>query len=239
MAGIRSVSRPPPERTGTERMRRNQTREWLVADAAARSTRPRLALDALRFKLNRARDLPPLCRTRLGAVVEGGAATGSARTTLPREARTAVNATFGSTIKRIVNFTGSLDSPLEGTGFEPSVPLFAKRVSRLWPAGPISWTGVIKHRSSRETTMVGRGPPPPRPSLSRRDRWFESIFLQRRVYEHRPLQGQGACHLLDFLHAEKSARTRTDITRMPAASRGTDGSNPAPSSRESANFWFL
>ena len=28
--------------------------------------------------------------------------------------------------------------------------------------------------------MVGRGPPP-RPSLSRRDRWFESISLQRRV----------------------------------------------------------
>ena len=27
--------------------------------------------------------------------------------------------------------------------------------------------------------------------------------------------------LLDSLHAEKSARTRTDITRMPAASRGT------------------
>jgi hypothetical protein len=51
-----------------------------------------------------------------------------------------------------------VDSPLEGTGFEPSVPLFAKGVSRLLPAGPISWTRVIKHRSSRETTMVGRGP---------------------------------------------------------------------------------
>jgi hypothetical protein len=52
----------------------------------------------------------------------------------------------------------SPDSPLEGTGFEPSVPLFAKGVSRLLPAGPIIWTQVIKHRSSRETTMVGRGP---------------------------------------------------------------------------------
>jgi hypothetical protein len=59
------------------------------------------------------------------------------------------------------------------------------KVSRLLPAGPISWTGVIKHRSFRETTMVGRGPPPPRPSLSRRDRWFESIFLQRGVCELR------------------------------------------------------
>ena len=33
--------------------------------------------------------------------------------------------------------------------------------------------------------------------------------------------------------AEKSARTRTDIRRMLAASRGTDGSNPVPSSGES------
>jgi hypothetical protein len=28
--------------------------------------------------------------------------------------------------QRIVNFTGSLDSPLEGDGFEPSVPLLRK-----------------------------------------------------------------------------------------------------------------
>src|SRR6516162_5082228 len=41
--------------------------------------------------------------------------------------------------------------------------------------------GVIKHRSSRETTMVGHVSPPP--SLSRRDRWFESTPLQRRVNE--------------------------------------------------------
>ena len=37
--------------------------------------------------------------------------------------------------------------------------------------------GVIKHRSSRETTMVGRGASLGRPSLSRRDRWFESGSL--------------------------------------------------------------
>ena len=43
------------------------------------------------------------------------------------------------------------------------------------------------------------------------------------------------CHLLDSLHADRSARTRTDITRMPAASRGTDGSNPASSNGESAS----
>ena len=36
--------------------------------------------------------------------------------------------------------------------------------------------------------------------------------------------------------AEKSARTRTGIRRMLAASRGTDGSNPVPSTGESANF---
>jgi len=29
--------------------------------------------------------------------------------------------------------------------------------------------------------MVGRGSPSPRPSLHGRDRWFESVFLQRRV----------------------------------------------------------
>jgi len=38
--------------------------------------------------------------------------------------------------------------------------------------------GVIKHRSSRETTMVGRGASLDGP-LSRRDRWFESGSLQR------------------------------------------------------------
>ena len=39
--------------------------------------------------------------------------------------------------------------------------------------------------------------------------------------------------------AEKSARTRTDIRRMLAASRGTDGSNPVPSSGESASRGIL
>jgi len=36
--------------------------------------------------------------------------------------------------------------------------------------------------------------------------------------------------------AEKSARTRTDIRRMLAASRGTEGSNPASSSSESSEL---
>src|SRR6516164_4161729 len=39
--------------------------------------------------------------------------------------------------------------------------------------------------------------------------------------------------LLDFLPTEKLARTRTDTTTMPRALRGTDGSNPVPSSGES------
>ena len=39
---------------------------------------------------------------------------------------------------------------------------------------------VIKHRSSRETTMVGRGASL-RPSLSRRDRWFEPGSLLLRL----------------------------------------------------------
>jgi len=62
--------------------------------------------------------------------------------------------------------------------------------------------GVIKHRSSRETTMVGREPPPPRPSLSRRDRWFESILLQRRVRVSRIGGDMGAA--LDAAQAMKA-----------------------------------
>src|SRR5271169_4320915 len=75
------------------------------------------------------------------------------------------------------------DSPLEGTGFEPSVPLLRK-VSRLSPkgdAGPISWMGLSS--TSR---------------LARR-RWSAAGPLHGRL----------------FLG-------------------GTDGSNPVPSSGESA-----
>jgi len=79
-----------------------------------------------------------------------------------------------------LEFSAETDSPLEGVGFEPSVP--------------------------RDTP-----------------KFFDA----------------GSRHLLDSLHTEKSARTRTDITRMPAASRGTDGSNPSSSSEESANFRSL
>jgi hypothetical protein len=41
--------------------------------------------------------------------------------------------------------------------------------------------------------------------------------------------------MLGSMHAEKSTRTITDTTRMPGASRGTDGSNPLPSSRQSVS----
>ena len=44
--------------------------------------------------------------------------------------------------------------------------------------------------------------------------------------------------LLDYPRTEKSARTRTDTTTTSGAFRGTDGSNPVPSSGESANFRF-
>jgi hypothetical protein len=40
---------------------------------------------------------------------------------------------------------------------------------------------------------------------------------------------------LDSPLTEKSARTRTDTRTTPGAFRGTDGSNPVPSSGESAN----
>ena len=68
--------------------------------------------------------------------------------------------------------------------------------------------------------------------------WTE-LDSNHRSRETCPSFDAGSCHLLDSLHAEKSARTRTDITRMPAASRGTDGSNPALSRKESANHRFL
>ena len=52
-----------------------------------------------------------------------------------------------------------MDSSLEGTGFEPSVPLLRKGLlavaERRYRTDKLD--GVIKHRSSRETTMVGRG----------------------------------------------------------------------------------
>src|SRR5215472_5451359 len=55
---------------------------------------------------------------------------------------------------------GLHDSPLEGTGFEPSVPLLGKGLSAV--AEPRCRTDkideVIRHRSSRETTVVERGP---------------------------------------------------------------------------------
>src|SRR5215813_4081492 len=44
---------------------------------------------------------------------------------------------------------------------------------------------------------------------------------------------------LDFALTENSARTTTETTRTPDASSGTNGSNPVPSSGESANFRFL
>jgi hypothetical protein len=46
--------------------------------------------------------------------------------------------------------------------------------------------------------------------------------------------------LLDSAPTEISARTRTDTTTTPGDFRGTDGSNPVPSSAESgANFRSL
>jgi hypothetical protein len=44
---------------------------------------------------------------------------------------------------------------------------------------------------------------------------------------------------LDPPRTEKSARTRLDTKTTPGAFRGTDGSNPVPSSGESANFRSL
>src|SRR5256885_11332292 len=53
------------------------------------------------------------------------------------------------------------DSPLEGTGFEPSVPLLRKGLSAVAErrCRTDKLDGVITQRSSRETMGVGRGPP--------------------------------------------------------------------------------
>jgi hypothetical protein len=45
--------------------------------------------------------------------------------------------------------------------------------------------------------------------------------------------------LLDSPLTESRHKTRTDTTRTPGALSGTDGSNPAPSTGESANFQSL
>jgi hypothetical protein len=44
--------------------------------------------------------------------------------------------------------------------------------------------------------------------------------------------------LLDPPQTEKSARMSIDTKTTPGAFRGTDRSNPAPSSAESANYQF-
>src|ERR1700756_2818103 len=75
------------------------------------------------------------------------------------------------------------DSPLEGTGFEPSVPLLRKGLSAVAERScrTDKLDGIIKHRSSRKTTVVGCGPPLHSRLFDGGDRWFESIPLQQRV----------------------------------------------------------
>jgi hypothetical protein len=67
------------------------------------------------------------------------------------------------------------DSPLDGTGFEPPVPLLQKAVP-----GPRRDAGTIAKpfKVGFETAMVPRGTLP-QPFRSRWDREFESVFLQR------------------------------------------------------------
>ena len=51
---------------------------------------------------------------------------------------------------------------MEGTGFKPSITLLWKGLSAIADerCRTDKLDGVIKHRSSRETTMVGRGASP-------------------------------------------------------------------------------
>src|SRR5882757_7121379 len=62
-------------------------------------------------------------------------------------------------------FHGMTDSPLEGAGFEPSVPLrWSVFPNRLFPP-------LLAAKSCRD-----------RWTQPERDRWFESVFLKRRVH---------------------------------------------------------
>src|SRR6516162_8435340 len=74
------------------------------------------------------------------------------------------------------------DSPLEGDGFEPSVPLFERVLSALpnGDAGPIGWMGSLSPgRLARRRSL--RADPFSTAVSLRRDRWFESVSLHRRV----------------------------------------------------------
>jgi hypothetical protein len=69
----------------------------------------------------------------------------------------------------------AMDSPLEGDGFEPSVP--RKRNTSLW-AAPLPSSQFAFRNENR--------------LLRDRDRWFESITLQRRVGCEPDFRGRGA-----------------------------------------------
>jgi len=81
------------------------------------------------------------------------------------------------------------DSPLEGTGFEPSVPRDTTNLSsRLWLVPANRKVGAKENRHTKRRAL------PPR------NRWFESCSLQRRV---RLSCRRGLCRsrTLGFSHA--------------------------------------
>jgi hypothetical protein len=63
---------------------------------------------------------------------------------------------------------------------------------------------VIKHRLSRERTMVGRGPPCTAVSFTA-DRWFETVFLHRRVSSEPDFLSRGRNPRLMAVRLELSA----------------------------------
>src|SRR5271156_2363236 len=65
-------------------------------------------------------------------------------------------------------------------------------------------------------------------------RWREPDSNRRYRVTQPRFRGRPISPLLDHPLTEKSARTRTDNMTTPGRLRGTDGSNPGPSSDESA-----
>jgi hypothetical protein len=99
---------------------------------------------------------------------------------VPSHPQTAANARgFSHTAP---GFTAETDWLLEGTGFEPPVPLLRKGLSAVA-------RGDRQAGSDHDVQVVlgdddcSPRAAPPRPSLSRPERWFETVFLQRRVVQ--------------------------------------------------------
>src|SRR5467141_1590364 len=143
------------------------------------------------------------------------------------------------------------DSPLEGTGFEPSVPRQEKwsmpsssdqtRVGRTLTLGGGAESSLeaetSNSRSRRKTSVL-------RPMISARTARIDDN-LGRGTDGSNPLpsSAESAANFVFGREAWKDPRRRQGTIPTVSTSSGTDGSNPAPSSGESAANhligWFI